>query len=205
MRIALATVAILAAGAAHAEAVGTVQLGLGFSAESEYDEGKVKAGGQTTKFDGDDEDLESNFGVAATYEFFLMPNLSIGPRLAFMTGEGDDSDNVLHTFDIGGMGRFFFNSGAWRGFAGLGVGATYATLTNDDSDLDGSGIGYHFLLGAGVQGSLTPSVGLIAGLYYEYIGVGSTKGDGKVNGTKVDVELEDGVVTRPMLTAGVAF
>lgn len=205
MRLAIVAAGLLVAGVAQAEATGTVQGMLGFNAETDYDEGKVKANGQSATFDGDDDDLESNFGLSASYEFAMSSRLVLGPRLSFMTGEGDDSENTVRTIDIGGIGRFFFNDGSWRGFAALGVGATYGMLTNDDTDLDVGGLGYHFLLGAGVQGDLGSTVGFIGGLYYEYVAIGSVEGDGKSAGVTVDVELDDATVTRPMLMAGITF
>lgn len=205
MRIAIIATVILAAGAAHAEATASVQLILGFSAETDSDETETKSAGGKVTTDGDDEDLEDNFGVAFAYEFQMSERLVVGPRLAFMTGEGDDSENVTRTLDAGGIARYFFNDGTWRGFAGLGAGLTYAMLSNDDVDADGSGVGFHFLLGGGVQGQLSASVGFIGGLYYEYQSVGSIEGDGKVAGTKFDFEVKDATATRPMLMAGVTF
>ena len=48
---------------------------------------------------------------------------TLGPRLAIMTAEGDDSENVIQTADIGGLVRFFFNEGKWRFFGSGALGA----------------------------------------------------------------------------------
>lgn len=209
MRVALlmGTVALglSLSGAAAAEGMGTVQALVGFMAEGSADEAKVKAQGRTQTFDVDDEDLESNFGLAASYEFEMSPALTLGPRLAFMTAEGDDSENITRTIDVGGIGRFFFNPGKWRGFIAGGLGATYVMLKNDDVDLDATGIGFHVLAGGGVQGAVSDSVGFIAGLYFNYQGISSIEGDLKIQGVKVDAEYKDAVASRMLLAAGITF
>jgi hypothetical protein len=196
---------LVLAGTAAAEGIGTLQALAGGMASGDVDEIEVKAQGQKQTIDGDDEDLESNFGLAATYEFSMSPRITLGPRLAFLTSEGDDSENILRTVDIGGIARFFFNDGQWRAFGAAGLGATYVMLKNDDTDLEGSGIGYHVLVGGGVQGDVSDSVGFVAGLYFNYQGISSIEGDAEIRGIKVDAEYKDAVASRMLLAAGITF
>lgn len=212
MRLAIIAGVLLAASAAQAEGGFTVQAMLGLTGETEYDDTfEYKANGQKGKaqFAEDSDTVEGNFGLAGTYEFDMTDRITLGPRLAFATGKTDDSELVMRTIDIGGIGRFFFNDGDWRGFGALALGATYAMVKDgeigtQDLDADMSGIGFHVMPGVGLEGKVGTSVSVIGGLYYCYQSVSEIEGDINI-GQKVDATIEDTVLTRVMLLAGVAF
>jgi hypothetical protein len=116
----VATTCLLSPSLAAAEkGIGGVSIEamVGGNAEVENDKYKVELGNQKGEIDGGDDDLEGNFGVAAAYNIPMEGGAwTLGPRLAIMTAEGDDSENVIQTVDIGGLVRFFFNEGKWRFF-----------------------------------------------------------------------------------------
>jgi hypothetical protein len=179
---------------------------VGANAEVESDKFKVELGNQKGEFDGGDDDLEGNFGVAAAYNIPMEGGAwTLGPRLAIMTAEGDDSENVIQTVDIGGLVRFFFNEGKWRFFGSGALGATYAKTEIDDIDLEVSGFGFHFQAGVGVLGGINESVSFVGGLGDPYQSISEMEGEGKINGGNADLVLEDTKATRVVLSAGVQF
>ena len=206
MRLLIVAGILMAASAAQADGIWSVQLNLGFSGDSESDEFKSK------QFDSDDidnEDLEGNYGLAGAYEFLMTNRITLGPRLGFFVSEIDNkAEDKLNTLDIGAYARFFFNDGAWRGFVGAAIGPTFAQIANDDDDdeRDLSGFGGHFYGNVGVQGDLGSTVGFIASLGALYQSVGSMEGDYKSGGQELDdAELKDSVATRGVLSAGITF
>lgn len=212
MRVAIVAAVLFAASAAQAEGGWTVQAMLGLAGDVEYDDTlEYKANGQKRKYPLDDSDrVEGNFGLAGTYEFGMTDRITLGPRLAMSTGKTDDSELVMRTIDLGGIGRFFFNDGDWRGFGALALGATYAMVKDgeigtQDLDADMSGVGFHVMPGVGLEGKVSKSVSVIGGLYYSYQSVSSIEGDLDFLGQKVDATIEDTVFTRVLLLAGVAF
>jgi hypothetical protein len=205
----VATTCLLSPGLAAAEkGIGGVSIEamVGGNAEVENDKYKVELGNQKGEIDGGDDDLEGNFGVAAAYNIPMEGGAwTLGPRLAIMTAEGDDSENVIQTVDIGGLVRFFFNEGKWRFFGSGALGATYAKTENDDFDLEVSGFGFHFQAGVGVLGSINESVSFVGGLGYLYQSISEMEGEGKINGGNADLVSEDNKATRFVLSAGVQF
>jgi hypothetical protein len=203
MRLSPIALFLLAAGTAQAA---PKQFGihgiLGFSAEVEDDKRKFKQGGVTQTGDGGDEDLESNFGIALTYEVPLQSRLSVGGRLAYIGAEGDDSDADYRTFDGGGWIRFRFADGPIQPFAAGGLGATYVTTDGEQQgvDVEASGIGWHILLGGGVTYSLG-SVDLLGGLMYERQAIPEAEGEAG----SADITFEDVVLSRILLVAGAMF
>jgi hypothetical protein len=74
-----------------------------------------------------------------------------------------------------------------------------------DLDADLSGLGFHVLPGVGLAGELGAAVGCIASLSHSDQSVSKLDGETKPNGAKTDVTVEDAVVTRFLLSAGVTF
>jgi hypothetical protein len=205
----VATTCLLSPGLAAAEkGIGGVSIEamVGGNGEVENDKYKVELGNQKGEIDGGDDDLEGNFGVAAAYNIPMEGGAwTLGPRLAIMTAEGDDSENVIQTVDIGGLVRFFFNEGKWRFFGSSALGATYAKTENDDFDLEVSGFGFHFQAGVGVLGGINESISFVGGLGYLYQSISEMEGEGKIQGGNADLVSEDNKATRFVLSAGVQF
>jgi hypothetical protein len=205
----VATACLLSPGLAAAEkGIGGVSIEamVGGNGEVENDKYKVELGNQKGEIDGGDDDLEGNFGVAAAYNIPMEGGAwTLGPRLAIMTAEGDDSENVIQTVDIGGLVRFFFNEGKWRFFGSSALGATYAKTENDDFDLEVSGFGFHFQAGVGVLGGINESISFVGGLGYLYQSISEMEGEGKIQGGNADLVSEDNKATRFVLSAGVQF
>ncbi len=201
---------VLAGSAAQAEGVGTLQLALALTGNVEYDEDfEFKSNGvkQNGRFADDTDDVEKNFGLFATYEFPMSERLTLGPRLALMTSETDEVNFTVRTVDAGGIGRFFFNDGDWRGFAALALGVTYGMVKDGelggvDLDADLSGFGFHAMPGVGVEGRIGAPVGLMAGVYYSYQSLPEVEGDAN---NVTDVVFSDIVVSRILMTAGITF
>lgn len=195
MKIITGTLAtLLLAGTAMAQPHITVEGILGFNAEGEYDSIKVSG----NKVAGDsDEDIEKNFGVQGTFDVPMNGKLRVGGRVAYITGEGDDTEDDYSTITGDLWLRFPFIENPVTAFVAGGGGVTRIAI---DGDNDADGIGYHIIIGAGVQFAVSPGIDLVAGLYYDRHAANL---EGKANGTKF--EVEDGVLSRMLLTAGLAF
>lgn len=209
-RMAVTTALLLAAGAAHAESGISVQVVLGTGAEAEVDKIKVKKGG-SGEIKGDDEDLEKNLGVMATWDTPVGPRFRLGARAAYITAEGDDSEQELWTLDAGVWGRYLIPLKSAEIFIGGAVGPTMAKTEFDiptqggTIDAEFGGFGYHVVAGGGVSFAVSDGISLIGGLFYSYQAVPSMEAEGDVNGVDVELEMEEAVVTRFLLTAGVLF
>jgi hypothetical protein len=64
-----------------------------------------------------------------------------------------------------------------------------------------SGVGYHIVLGGGLTYGLSPSLGFIGGLFYEYQGFPSLSGESE----GIDVEFKDVEINFFLLKVGILF
>ena len=168
IRITSIVALMLISGLAYAQEKTTVtslQGMLGFNVEVDVDKIKSAQG----SFDGDDDDLESNFGVMGAVDFLMKPNVYVGARGAAIIAKGDDIDADFTTLDGGVWARYVFPSGQFEPFIAGGAGLTYMLVDGDFSgqDFDASGLGFHVLIGGGASHD-TGSLTLIGGLYYLY-------------------------------------
>lgn len=202
MRAFIILAASLVASNAYAVNHFSIQGALGFGAEADNDE--VEFGNNTV--DGDDEDLESNFGLIAGADWQVgPPGLRIGGRFGLMTAEGDDTENEYLTVAPGVGVRYAFILGDFAPFAGGGAGVTYARVEFDDFDGEVSGFGWHLFITGGLEYAINDSFGLIGTLTYTRHAVdpeGEVEGQG---GGDIDVEIKDGVISRMLFAAGVTF
>lgn len=182
------------------------ELMLGVNGEAEADQISCRSGCTGTQALSD-EDLEKNLGVAATYERAVKPRLRVGGRASYVTGQGDDTDQDLAMLNVGGWARYLIPAGPATVHVGADLGPTYATseVAVAGIAMDFSGLGYHVVAGGGVSAPLGGGVEFRGGLYYSYESVGSLEADESFNGQAVEVEIEDLVATRVLVTAGIAF
>lgn len=173
---------------------------LGFSAEAEYDE--VKVDGRSVQ-DGESEDLEDNFGLQVTIDTAVSKQLRVGVRLAGMTAKGEATDATYLTADGGLWLRLTFPTGGVIPFIGAGAGVTWLSIESEEREVLGEvtldGVGWHVMGGFGVE---IPSDGVsfTAGLYFSRQNV---EPEGDAN--EVKITLADGLLSRTLLAAGLAF
>lgn len=207
--LALATVfatSLTTVATAHAANGLEAELLLGVNGEVEADQISCQAGCSGSQALSD-EDLEKNFGVAATYERAVKPQLRVGARASYVTGQGDDSDQDLSMANLGGWVRYLIPAGKATVHVGGDLGPTYAmseTMVQGFA-MDFSGVGFHVVAGGGVSAPLGQGVEFRGGLYYSYENIGSLEASETINGGTVKLEVEDLVATRVLLTAGIAF
>jgi hypothetical protein len=206
MRPYMALAGLMVTQVAHVERLGTgtVQGVVPFASQvgfANFHSGPNLLGGRG------DAALDGDFGVAASYEFFLHPQVTLGPRVAFVTGDAARTDNPTRTVDLGAFGRLFVNDGDWRAFAAAGLGATYVGLAKRTygEHFDLHGIGYHALVGFGVEGRLSGGLGLIAGAYFEHQAAPTVEGVTTLADGEYRLTYEDVVISRPLLTVGLTF
>jgi opacity protein-like surface antigen len=205
MRLAMVAAALLAAGTAHAAEKRFGVHAMTALLIADFDVDKVDPEGGGPKLDGRGDDLERNFGIEGTYEVPIQGAFRVGGRLGFLRASGDDDDIDHNTFDFGGWARYVFRTSApIEPFAALGLGATYISFdgeTREDFDAEGSGIGWHFLLGGGVTYAVSSSVDLYGALHY--LRQAAFDLDGEL-GT-ADATYEDIVYSRFLIVAGAMF
>lgn len=205
--LALATV-ILAplalAAETHAGVGVEVEAILGVTGEAEADQMSCKSGCTGTQA-LDDEDLESNFGIAATYERAVRPQLRVGGRASYLAGEGDTTEQELSTIGGGVWARYLIpvSRDKVTFHVGADLGPTYfmSEAMVLGVKMDFSGVGFHALIGAGMTAKLNEGMELRGGIYYSYEKAGSIEADE----SGVTIEVEDLVATRVLITAGLGF
>lgn len=191
---------------AHAASGVGAELILGLTGEAEADELSCKSG-CTGSQALSDEDLEQNFGVAATYERAVRPNVRVGARASYLMGQGDDTDQDLGSFTLGAWGRYLVPVGRATLHVGADLGPSYVTSEAMvlGTSMDFSGVGFHAVIGGGVSAPIADGIEFRGGLYYSYEQTGSLEADENVQGTAVELEIEDAVATRVLVSAGLAF
>jgi hypothetical protein len=206
--IALATVVTALASSSHARASTGfgAELVLGVAGEAEADQIACQTG-CTGSQALSDEDLEKNYGVAVTYERALRPQVRLGARASYLKGEGDDTDQEVAMLGIGAWGRYLIPMGSVTAHLGADLGPTYATSEVNvvGLEMDFAGVGFHGVVGGGISVPLSGGLEFRSGLYYSYEAISSLEADDTVQGTKIEVEIEDVVVTRVLITAGLQF
>ncbi|MEZ4470667.1 MAG: hypothetical protein R3F60_07695 [bacterium] len=180
-------VLLLTAGVAHAKPSFTVQGQLGFNGTADAD-------------NSESEKLESDFGLMGTVEFPLSRQLRLGGRLAYEAADGADSKSAYSSVDAGVWARFVFVPGKFEFFGAGALGLSYITLDPDNSTTDLTGQGFHFLMGAGASYPVSRTARVIGGMYYSHH---SGEPEGEVAGQTVKVD--NGVLSRILLTAGIMF
>lgn len=194
---------LLAPLAARAESFGTAQAQMGIGTLGELGSSRL---GYARGGPGDS-GIENDFGVSLTYEFFMHPSLSIGPRLAYAQGEMNNTENRIRTADAGLTARLFLNDGEWRGFATGALGVSYlgAGVESEQMSANLHGVGYHFGLGAGVMKQLTEGVGLVIAAGVSHQESPRLRGKVMTQSFAMTGEYRDLSITRPMFAAGVSF
>lgn len=189
---------------AHAGTGLEVEAILGVNGEVEADQMSCKSGCTGTQA-LDEEDLEGNFGVAATYERAVRPQLRIGGRASYLAGEGDSSEQELSTIGGGVWARYLFPVSTDKVTLHLAadLGPTYMMTEAMvlGVKMDFAGVGFHALVGAGVSAKIADGLEFRGGVYYSYESVGSIEADE----SGVVIEVEDMVATRVLITAGLGF
>lgn len=175
---------------------------VGVRGEAEADQMSCQSG-CTGSVSLDDEDLEGNYGIAATYERKLGPRVRLGARASYLTGEGDDTEQELSTIGGGVWARYLFPMNSVTFHLAGDVGPSYFTseVMVLGSKMDFEGVGFHALAGAGVSARLADGVEFRGGVYYSYEAAGSLEAEEQ----GVNIEVEDLVATRFLITAGVGF
>lgn len=196
LSLALAAGTAAAGTGLHAEAL------VGMNAEAEADQMTCRAGctgSQTLQ----GEDLEGNFGIAATYEHAIRPQVHIGARASYLMGEGDDTDQELTTIGAGFWTRYLIPAGKVTFHVAGDVGPTrFSTEANVlGVKMDFTGIGFHAVVGGGLSTEISDGVELRGGLYYSYEKAGSLEAEEQ----GMTIEVEDATATRFLLTAGLGF
>lgn len=202
--VVLSTVALTAT--AHAASGVGAELVLGVTGEAEADEVSCKSG-CTGSQALSDEDLEQNFGIAATYERAVRPNVRVGVRASYLMGQGDDTDQDIGSLAIGAWGRYLVPIGRATLHVGADLGPSYVTseATMLGVSMDFAGVGFHAVIGGGVSAPIADGLEFRGGLYYSYEKIGSMEADETVQGTAIELEIEDAVATRVLVSAGLAF
>lgn len=205
MRFVLGCLIIACATPAIAQKALHVQALLGFDGKAEYD--KVEVDGQTLDRNGSDT-LEGNFGLQVTYDQPAADQWRIGGRLAFMTSETDDTNDVVTTVDAGLWVRYVFSKGDIKPFAAAGAGLTWVSFAPDEDgvpfEVDSlTGFGWHIMGGLGVE---VPAGGsaFTAGLYLSRQEA-DVEGEVTAGALSADATYEDGLVSRFLLAVGMGF
>ena len=180
-------VLLLTAGIAQAKPSFTVQAQLGFNGTADAD-------------NTESEKVENDFGLMGTVEFPLSRQLRLGGRLAYQAADGVDSEGAYSAVDAGLWARFVFVPGKFEAFAAGALGLSYITLDPKNSSDDLTGQGLHFLLGAGASYPISRSARVIGGLYYSH-----HSGEPEAEVAGQTVRVEDGVLSRLLLTGGIMF
>jgi hypothetical protein len=158
-----------------------VQLMLGFVAEQEIDDVEASVNGRpnvgiTVE---PQEDLEDNLGIAVFYLFELGSGMGLGPRVAFVSSETEQTNTTVNVFDLTALFRYAFQTPSVIPYLDLGVGASFASSeVNLGAMIDTDGIGFHLLGGAGVMVEVADPLALGGGLYVQWHNFPSLKGEG---------------------------
>ena len=197
---AVALAALLGTATAQAQSFG-LQLHIGMSGEVETEDFQT-SNGNSLPWGNGQEDLEDQFGLSGYIVSFLSPHVGLGGRVAYLTGNGEDSNNDYDTIDLGPWLRLRILTGPIRPFLDAGLGVSHVWAANDPDEWDAKGFGWHLMLGGGVNFSVSQSVSLHPALYYGYQSFPGVEGDW--HGLANDVGFEvDGTIDRVLFTAGI--
>lgn len=201
MRITLIAGVLLIAGAAQARDFG-FQFIFGVNAESTQERIKLQTGERQDAFD---EDLETNIGVMAFFDTLVAQgnqHVKVGGRLAFIQANGEDTKGRYTTVDGGLSVRLIFPQVRALPFAQFGAGATYMTIADVSGfDIDATGIGYHFIIGGGLEHPITPTMNMVFSAYFTQ--QTANLETEALDGTAVDIEGDS--IQRLLFAAGVVF
>lgn len=201
MRTTLIALILLVAQAAQARDF-AFQFIFGVNAESNQERIKLESGERQTAFD---EDLETNIGVSAFFDTLVAQgnqHVKVGGRLAFIQANGEDTKGRYTTVDGGLSVRLIFPQVRALPFAQFGAGATYMTIADVSGfDIDATGIGYHFIIGGGLEHPITPTMNMVFSAYFtQQVANLETEA---LDGMKVDIEGD--TIQRLLFAAGVVF
>ncbi len=197
---ALGLAALLGGLDARAQSFG-LQLHIGINGEVERDD--IQSESALVELLGEgEEDLEDQFGVSGYIVSFLGPHLALGGRVAYLTADGEDSNDDYDTIDLGPWLRLQILTGPIRPFLDVGVGVSHLWASNDTNEWDATGFGWHLMLGGGVNFSVSQSVSLHPALYYGYQSFPGAEGEWHALATNVDFEV-DGTLDRLLFTVGI--
>jgi len=196
----LGLAALLSGVNAHAQSFG-LQLHLGMNGEVEQDDIESENALLALLGEGE-EDLEDQLGVSGYILSFLGPHLGLGGRVAYLTADGEDSNDDYNTVDLGPWLRLRILTESVRPFVDLGLGVSHLWASNDSNDWDATGFGWHLMLGGGVNFSVSQSVSLHPAIYYGYQSFTGVEGEWHGPANDVDFEV-DGAIDRLLFTAGI--
>lgn len=192
---------LLAAGTASARDF-AFQFMFGVNAESNPD-GATLEGGESV--DPVAEDLETNIGVMAFFDTLVLQraqHVKIGGRLGYMQANGEDSKGRYTTVDGGLSVRLIFPQIRALPFAQFGAGATYMGATDlTGIKGDATGIGYHFIIGGGLEHPVTPTLNMIFSAYF-------TQQTANLEAETIagqTIDIESNTIQRLIFAAGVVF
>lgn len=195
----IAAALILTAGVAQARDF-AFQFLFGVNAESASD--RLKLDGANEPAIG--EDLETNIGMMAFFDTLVVQraqHVKIGGRLAFLQANGEDTKGKYTTIDGGISVRILFPQLRALPFAQFGAGATYMTIADYPGfETDATGIGYHLIVGGGIEHPVTPTMNMIFSAYFTQQ---SANLETEQAGLPVDVEANS--IQRLLFAAGLVF
>lgn len=201
MRAPLITLVLLAAGAAEARDF-AFQFIFGVNAESNQDRLKLEDGQTDDPFS---EDLETNIGVTAFFDTLVVQraqHVKVGGRVAYIQANGEDTKGRYTTVDGGLSVRLIFPQVRALPFAQFGAGATYMTIADlNRFNADAAGIGYHFVIGGGLEHPITPTMNMIFSAYFTQ--QTANLETEALDGSTVDIENDS--IQRLLFAAGVVF
>jgi hypothetical protein len=190
---------MLAAGAVEARDF-AFQLVFGVNAESESERVKFA----DTSQPGGGEDLETNIGIMAFFDTLVVQqaqHVKVGGRVAYLQGNGEDTKGRYTTIDGGLSVRLIFPQLRALPFAQFGAGATYMTISDVGGfETDASGVGYHLIVGGGLEHPITPTMNMIFSAYFT---TQSANLETEQGGEPIDIEGNS--IQRLLFAAGVVF
>jgi len=177
-----------------------LQLHVGMSGEAETEDFQID-GGNALPWGEGQEDLEDQFGLSGYIVSLLSPHVGLGGRVAYLTADGEDTNNDYDTIDLGPWLRLQILSGPIRPFFDVGAGVSHVWAENDSDEWDAKGFGWHLMLGGGVNFSVSQSVSLHPALYYGYQSFPGVEGEWHALADDVGFEV-DGTIDRLLFTVG---
>lgn len=172
----------------------------GVNAESESERIKLQNDSQP----GGGEDLETNIGLMAFFDTLVVQqaqHVKVGGRVAFLQANGEDSKGKYTTVDGGLSVRLIFPQIRALPFAQFGAGATYMTVSDVGGfETDATGIGYHLIVGGGLEHPITPTMNMIFSAYFT-----TQTANLETEQGNQPVDIEGNSIQRLLFAAGVVF
>jgi hypothetical protein len=192
---------LLTAGAAQARDF-AFQFMFGVNAESNPERAKLQSG---DTIDANGEDLETNIGMMAFFDTLVLQrnqHVKVGGRLGYLQANGEDSKARYTTVDGGLSVRLIFPQIRALPFVQFGAGATYMSISElTGFETDATGIGYHFIIGGGLEHPITPTMNMIFSAYFTQ----QTANLEAENNRQEMVDIEGNAIQRLIFAAGGVF